>query len=160
MLKAILIVLLLAVFYQDYKAQLVSWYLFPLTAIAFGINFYVMIGENLPYFLYSVAFNCCMVLLVLLVLFLYSRLKMKMKFINAAFGVGDVLMLFAIAFGFPPYTFLILLSISVLFALGCHFILKRKYPYRTVPLAGYMALFFSVLLAVDHMPFFPNLYAY
>lgn len=160
MLKAILIVLLLVVFYQDYKDQLVSWYLFPLIATAFGINFYVMIGEHLSYFLYSIAFNCCMVLLILLVLFLYSRLKMKMQFINITFGLGDILLLFAVAVGFPSYTFLILLSFSILFALICHFALKKRYTYRTIPLAGYLSLFFSVVLLVDYIPFSPNLYAY
>lgn len=160
MLRAILIVLLLVVFYQDYKDQMVSWYLFPLLAIAFGINFYVMIGEHLSYFLYSIAFNCCMVFLILLILFLYSRLKMKMQFINTTFGLGDILMLFAIAVGFPSYTYLILLSVSILFALICHFALKKRYTYQTIPLAGYLSLFFSLVLLMDYIHFSPNLYTY
>lgn len=160
MFKAVLIVLLLIVFYQDYKTQMVSWFLFPLIAIALGVNFYVMIGEYPIYFIYSIVINCGIVMLVILTLFLYSKLKMKMHFINTTFGLGDALMLFAIAFGFPSYTFLVLFSTSVLFALACHFILKRNYTYRTIPLAGYMSLFFALLFLMDSMNFSPNLYAY
>lgn len=159
-MKAILIILLLVVFYQDYKTQLVSWYLFPLIAFVFGVNFYMEINQNIIYYIYVVAFNFSVIVLILLILFLYSKLKMKMSFINTTFGIGDVLILFAVGLGFPSYTFLLLLSLSMLFAIGCYFAFKKKYSYQTVPLAGYMSLFFALLLFMDYMPFFPNLFAY
>ncbi|QLE02034.1 hypothetical protein HX109_10885 [Galbibacter sp. BG1] len=83
-----------------------------------------------------------------------------MKFINTTFGLGDVFILFVVAFGFPTYAFLILLSLAILFALACHFLLKANYVFKTIPLAGYLSLFFACILIADFFPSFPDLYMY
>jgi hypothetical protein len=158
LLKAILIILLGIVFIQDYKNQLVSWYLFPLIALLFGINFYEAVGRDYLYLLYSIMFNLCLILIILLLLSIYSNLKMKRKFINNTFGLGDVFMLLSLALGFPSYTFIILLVMGILFALGCYLLLKANYEYETIPLAGYLSLFFAIILLSTYLPFFPSVY--
>nr|WP_286943708.1 hypothetical protein [Allomuricauda sp.] len=83
---------------------------------------------------------------------------MKQKFLNHAFGLGDVLFLCAFAMGFPTVTFIILLVFSLLFSLIVCSVLKLFFELDTVPLAGLMGVFLIVTLLLSFHPDFPSLY--
>ncbi|MCX2679352.1 general secretion pathway protein [Galbibacter sp. EGI 63066] len=155
--KILLIIVLLVVFYRDYKHQLVEWFLFPLAGLLFGVTFYIM-SLSPEYFFYSICLNLMIVLAILLVLYLYSRLKLKTGFINKTFGLGDAFILMAVAFGFPTITFILLLALAMIFTLLISLLLKKQYAYKTVPFAGYVSLFFAIITLASYAPFFPSTY--
>lgn len=148
-LKILLVCILLLIFFQDVKKQMVSWFLFPVTAVLFGILHFFSVNEYSFYI--AVITNFLIILIVLSVLFLYSRFKLKEKFVNGSFGLGDLLFFLALCFAFPTLTFTILFVFSVLFSLVLHLFLKKKYKFTTVPLAGFMALFYAFILTAGSL---------
>lgn len=74
-----------------------------------------------------------------------------MPFINGSFGLGDLLFFYTVSIAFPSFTFSILFMSSVFFSFVIHLIFKNKLKDETVPLAGYMALFFAIV-------FFTNIF--
>jgi len=81
-----------------------------------------------------------------------------MEFLNVSFGLGDLLFFYALAFGFPTVTFLVLFVLSILFSLFVFALLKTKKGTETVPLAGLMGLFLTGVLLVSFFPNAPSLY--
>lgn len=156
LLKLLLIGFLLFIFYQDFKEQQVYWVLFPIVGLLFGFINYMMVGK-INFFI-ATALNLLLVFNVLFVLFLYSKFKLKMNFINGSFGLGDVLFFIAICFSFPTINFIILFVFSILFSLTLFLSLKTRYNFNTVPLAGFMSLFFAIVLIVNISFNSPSLY--
>ena len=150
------VILLLVIFYQDHKERLVHGALFPATAVLLGILHYYNVETT--GFYTGVAGNVVFISLLLLILFLYSRIKLKMPFINGSFGLGDMLFFYAVCIGFPNVAFGILFVFSVFFSFAMHLLLKRLSEHTTIPLAGYMALFFAMVLLTDI--FFDQPYLY
>ncbi|SMP36644.1 hypothetical protein SAMN06265346_12336 [Flavobacterium hercynium] len=135
---------------------MVYWFLYPVVGIlAFGIQLhYVPLAIGLSNF----GFNLLFVSLILGISFLYLRLR-KLA-ITAAIGLGDILFFAFITFTFSIVSFLVLFIFSLMFAVILHFVLSLKKEQQTVPLAGYMSLFFLVVYTIT---FFHNssfLYAY
>lgn len=155
-LKLILVVVFAIVLYQDFKSRLVYWFLYPIIGIlAFAIQLY-----NVPTAIAfsNLSFNLLFVTIILGVSFLYIRLR-KLDFISAI-GIGDILFFAFISCTFSIVSFLVLFVFALLFSLILHFVLNNKKEQQTVPLAGYMSLFFGVIYATT---FFYNssfLYAY
>ena len=145
--KLITVFLLLVIFYQDVKERLVYGFLFPVTAVFFGILHYYYVEKTSFYI--GIGGNIAFVSLLLLVLFLYSKVKLNMPFLNGSFGLGDLLFFYAICFAFPSSSFIILFVFSIFFSLLVHIVLKRQLKDKTVPLAGYMALFFAFTLVIS-----------
>jgi hypothetical protein len=155
-------ILLLSVFslilYQDCKDRKVYWFLYPLT----GVLALVLQLKALPFYavLINAGFNLLFVAVLLLVCYLYASFKLKKNLLKEVFGLGDVLFFLFIAFSFSIVSFFILFVFSLLFSLLLHFILRRGQTEKTVPLAGYMSLFFGAIYAVSFFYDFPLLYAY
>lgn len=155
-LKLILLIVFALVLYQDFKSRLVYWFLYPIIGIlAFTIQLH-----NLPLsiVLTNLGGNLIFVVLILAVSMMYVRFR-KLDFKNTI-GIGDVLFFLFIASTFSIVSFLVLFVFSLLFSLILHLVLSNKKEQSTVPLAGYMSLFFGVVYAVS---FFWNstfLYAY
>ncbi len=140
-IKIILICSLGWIFYQDLKAREVYWFLFPVFGICSAILFY---NETLPELFYvSVGMNFIFISLLLLVVFLYAKLKLKSSF-GSAFGLGDVLLFMGLVFSFSTISFLVVFVFSLLFALILHLVLKQGSKLQSVPLAGYISLFFGI----------------
>lgn len=155
-LKFLLIITLLSITYQDLKEREVSFFLFILVGLLLGYFHY---AESVwEVFLISIAINVIVVLLILLILSIYSKLKLK-KNLNQTFGIGDALFFSALAIGFPTATFLVLFSFSLFFSFIIFLMLKRKLKQHTVPLAGFQALFLSIVFLVNWAFEFTNLYA-
>ena len=140
-LKIILIVALLMVFWQDLKVREVHWFLFPIIAIIAATFLYKKVFIELFYT--TLVINISFVLLLIIVVYFYSKLKLKTS-IKSVFGLGDGLVFIALAFTFSSVSFLILFVFGLIFSLALHLALKRKSEFSTVPLAGYLSLFFAI----------------
>lgn len=140
-LKIILITTLIMVLFQDIKERQVYWFLFPIVGLCAGILFY---QNTLPQLFYAtVVINLAFVLILMTVILLYSRLKLKTPISNT-FGLGDGLLFFALIFSFSSVSFIILFVFGLIFSLVLHLILKKNSKHQTVPLAGYLSLFFAI----------------
>ena len=59
-------------------------------------------------------------------------------------GIGDLLLFIAFTLGYESTEFVIHFTMAMIFSLVVHLLMKSFYKkHKTVPLAGYMAVFFS-----------------
>lgn len=155
-LKLILVIVFAFVLYQDFKSRLVYWFLYPIIGVlAFAIQL-----QNLPVSiaLTNLGFNLLFVVLILLVSTLYIKFR-NLDFKNTI-GIGDILFFLFIAGTFSIVSFLVLFVFSLVFSLILHIVLNNKKEQVTVPLAGYMSLFFGVVYAASFCFNNAFLYAY
>lgn len=156
LLKTILIVLFFTVLYQDFKDRLVYWFLYPLIGVlAFSIQFLIVPINSI---MLNIISNLALVLFLLLVCYLYARVR-KLDFANS-FGLGDVLFFVFICFTFSIISFIVLFIFSLIFSLLAHFVLSKNSNDKTVPLAGYMSLFFGTVYGFTFFCEGNFLYAY
>ncbi|WP_299272409.1 general secretion pathway protein [uncultured Psychroserpens sp.] len=140
-LKIILIILFVLIFLQDYKERQVYWFLFPLVGLCSGLLFY---QSTLPeLFLVSIALNSGFIIFLLLIVVLYAKLILKLN-VSEAFGLGDALLFISLIFSFSTVSFLTIFVFALCFSLVTHLILKKRSKLKTVPLAGYLSLFFGL----------------
>ncbi|WP_050807317.1 hypothetical protein [Bizionia argentinensis] len=126
---------------QDIKDRQVYWFLFPIIGLCSGVLLY---QNMLPALFYITIFiNFIFIAILVAVVFLYSKIKLKTSISNT-FGLGDGLLFLVLAFSFSSISFLILFVFGLIFSLTLHLLLKRKLKQITVPLAGYLSLFFAV----------------
>jgi len=140
-LKLILLSVLVSVVFQDLRDRSVYWFLFPAIGVCAGILFYEETSATV--FLETTVLNLLFIGILLFVIFLYSTYKLKLK-LSDTFGLGDGLLFIALAFSFAPLTFLIVFVFGLICSLLLHLILKKS-KSETVPLAGYMSLFFALI---------------
>ena len=134
------------------------WFLYPLV----GILVFLLQIAVLPFYsvLINSVINLVFVAVLLLVCYAYSSIKLKKNLLKDVFGLGDVLFFIFIAFSFSIISFFILFVFSLLFSLLLHFTLKNNQTEQTVPLAGYMSLFFGVVYGISFFCECNFLYAY
>lgn len=158
LLKGVLIGVFLFIFYQDCKDRKVFWFLYPIV----GILVFVLQMQSVTIYpaLTNSAINLVLVSFLLLICYLYSRLKLKKAFLDEVLGLGDLLFFIFISFSFSIISFLVLFVFSLLFSLLLHLALKHRDSQSTVPLAGYMALFFGVVYGIGFFCESNFLYAY
>lgn len=83
-------------------------------------------------------------IVLILVIYLYSKIKLKTS-ITETFGLGDGLLFFALVFTFSSVSFLTLFVFGLIFSLLVHLVFKNRFKFKTVPLAGYLSLFFAIV---------------
>ena len=140
--KIILLITFFTIVYQDIKDRLTYWFLYPIVALCCGTLMFKSMG--LKVFIATITFNIAVVSLILLVIFLYTRLIKKMIF-KAVIGLGDVLLFYALCFSFAMVSFYVLFIFSFVFAFVLQLLLKKNFKDKTVPLAGFMSLFFGLV---------------
>lgn len=140
-LKILLTLAFGAVFVQDMKARQVHWFLFPAIAILGGVLFYDNTLKEL--FMMSVLLNVSFVLILLFIVFIYAHLKIKTSPLKTI-GLGDVLLFVGLSLSFSSVSFIIIFVSSLVFSILLHVMVIRKSQFKTVPLAGYMSLFFML----------------
>lgn len=155
-LKILLVLACALIAFQDFKERMVSWVLFPLVGLILG--FLYLAQTSFEQFYPFVFTNMLLITGIVLVLFLYTRYIVRMKFINVSFGLGDLLFFYAFALGFPTITFLILFVSAIIFSLIVFLISKKKDKNDTIPLAGLMGFFLIVVVLVSFLPSTPSLY--
>tara|TARA_R110002050_G_scaffold137538_3_gene261157 strand:+ start:1558 stop:2037 length:480 start_codon:yes stop_codon:yes gene_type:complete len=154
-IKIILIVALIMVFIQDRKDREVYWFLFPIIAFATGVLLY---NSMLPELFYiTLIINLLFIIILFTVVFLYSKFKLRTT-ITDTFGLGDGLMFMALAFTFSSISFMILFVFGLIFSLIIHVIFKKKSKHKTVPLAGYLSLYFIIIYISYWLGITPNIY--
>lgn len=158
-LKIIIILVFSLIFLEDYKDRMVRWFWYPIIGVL-GFLIQKQYIETQLVFL-NATINLCIITTVLLILWVYSKLILKKKLINQSLGIGDVMFFVFIAFCFSVVSFLVLYVFSLIFSLALHIFFKNKdTKHQTIPLAGYMSLFFIFVYGVS---FFINcniLFAY
>jgi hypothetical protein len=157
-LKLLLIAVFSIIFIQDCKDRKVYWFLYP----SVGVLVFILQMKVVPFYsvLVNVIFNLLFVFVLLLVCYLYAALKLQQPLLKEVFGLGDVLFFIFIAFSFSIVSFFILFIFSLVFSLLLHFALQHKYTEKTVPLAGYLSLFFGVVYGISFFSESNFLYAY
>lgn len=127
------------VVYMDWKERQVYLFLFPLIGLAAGYLFLTNTLKELFYM--SVLMNLGLVFILMTTVFLYARYKLKTN-MTKTIGLGDVLLLVFLCFTFSTISFIVVLISALVFSLTIHLLLKNKSSHFTVPLAGYVSLFF------------------
>lgn len=153
----ILLSLLLIIFHQDLKERQV-FLLVLLTAIVAG-SFIYFKNTLLNIYLLNILINLIILSTILVIIFLYSKLKLKKSFFYSL-GLGDILFFILLSVSFPTVTFLTLFSISLFFSLILFLTLKPKLNQKTVPLAGFQALFLFLILFINLVFDIVNIYAF
>lgn len=111
----------------------------------------------LELYLFSISVNLIFIGFLSLCLWLYIKFKLKLPFFKAI-GLGDLLFFLALGVSFPTTTFLIIHTTSLLFALLLFLATKSKMKHKTVPLAGFQALFLVLILLLNLVFEIVNLY--
>jgi hypothetical protein len=155
LIKTILILTLGIVWIQDSKERQVYWFLFPIIGGLCGFLFYNSTLTEL--FLASVALNSVFIFILILIVFLYSTFKLKTAFLSTI-GLGDLLFFAGISLSFSTVSFIFIFICALIFSLIMHLIVKRKAIITTVPLAGYMSLFFLLTYISFWSGFIDDLY--
>ena len=156
MLNIVMIGLLFWIFYEDLKDREIT--LFVMLGLL-CLGGYLNLREHLfEIFLMSTLMNVMMVSLVLLILWLYSKVKLKSGLFQV-FGTGDLLFFLFMAVSFPITSFLVLFSCSLFFALIFSVVFKKRLT-KWVPLAGIQALFLGLIVGANQVFEVVNLYAF
>ncbi len=156
LLKIISLCCLLAICIQDFRERKV--YLVILIGSGILLSFSYFLETTPMQYLVNIGMNLVIIVLIIGILFLYAKFKLKTK-LNDALGLGDVFFFIVIAISFPISTFIILFSFSLVFSLMVFLLLKPSLKDATVPLAGLQALFLTMILSVNWIFEFTNLYA-
>lgn len=144
--KVILITVFALIFYQDTKERLVYWILYPVAGVlAFVIHCWEV--GIIPAAVSSLM-NLAFVSVLLLSGMAYARSTGR-RFINESIGTGDILLFVFLAFSFSGVAFLVLFTFSLLFSLLMHLVFKNRHQNPTVPLAGYMSVFFAAVYCMS-----------
>ena len=101
--------------------------------------------------------NLFFVAIILLAACTYIKIKLRRGFYNKAIGSGDLLLFLALCFSFSTVPFVVMLVFSLVFSLLLHQFIKNP-KHTTVPLAGYMSVFFAAVYLVSF--FLPDKYLY
>lgn len=156
--KLILLLILGIIVYEDVTSRMVHWILFPMVLLLVGSTH--LEHSTRWFFLINSSMNILVISTIILILFIYAKVILKKPFLNTSFGLGDLLFFYAISVAFPTVTFIILFVFSLIFSLVLHVFRSRKAIDATIPLAGYMALFFVIVFGMNLLSNQPNLYQF
>lgn len=137
------ILLLTLMTYQDIKYRAITWYAFPLLAVALFVLDRQVTALEILVNIGFVTFNY--ISATLIVSLRYGRL---INLLEAHIGLGDILLLVCLAFYFPPINFFAFyFSSLLLISLGAGIYIKLKNPPNfTVPLAGLQSVLLGCLI--------------
>ena len=156
LLNILMIVLLLWIFYEDIKERKIT--LISMLLLLFLGAYLHYEKQILEVFLINSIVNLTLVVLVVAILWVYSKFRLKSELFKV-FGTGDFLFFLFLAVSFPITTFLVIFSCSLIFSLLVSIVFQKRIK-RWVPLAGLQALFLSVLVGVNLVFQVINLYAF
>lgn len=156
-IKIILILVLFLILVQDYKDRKVYWFLYPIVGL---LVFLLQCNQNeFEVTFINSAINLAFVSLLLLIAYCYNLIKLKLNFLEEVFGLGDILFFIFISFSFSTVSFITLFVFSLIFSLLLHQLFKNKNSDTSIPLAGYMSLFFGTIYLLSFIVNVSFLYA-
>lgn len=148
---------LLIISYQDFKERMVWAILFPVFAVCGGILFFL--NSQASFFGYSLLINLSFVTILLSALFFYARFLRKENLLTLI-GLGDILFFIAMAISFPTFSFLNFFVFSILLTLVISILLKllKWGVSHTIPLAGGMSFFLTLVFLLHWSGHYPDIY--
>lgn len=148
-IKLPVVLLLLAMAWQDWKFRAIAIWLFVL--LGAGLVFLKCNTLGTSIFFSDLKLNLIFLALQLGALFGYFAIKER-RFVNlfaGYFGEGDLLFLLLLASYLSFFNFLAFHVFSLLLALLLGLCLSGK--HKKIPLAGIQAFFLVVLMGIDHL---------
>jgi hypothetical protein len=143
-IKIALILTLAVIAFQDIKDHLIWWFLPILFAMLGGYLQYVNTIEGA--FVYLIALNFIFLIGVVASLWLVASIvKKSQKFSRKGFGLGDLLMMIALAVSFPFIHFLLFALGAFIFSIIANVVISSQ--KKGIPLAGYMSVFLIIVYA-------------
>lgn len=135
--------------YQDLNYRGIYWWMFPALLLLLAtstiqvLDFSVMISQVIK----SILFLGLQFLV--LTVYISIRQKKMTNIFDGFFGLGDLLFLVAVSFGFSflNYVLFYLLSLMVVVIFSAIFGIDSKLHGKKIPLAGYQALLYMLLMA-------------
>ena len=155
-MNILMIALLFWIFYEDIKDRKVT--LLILLSVSVLDGFLHGKQQLLEVFFLTTLLNLAVVLLVIFVLFVYTKLKLKIALFEA-FGLGDLLFFLCMAISFPTASFLVLFSASLIFSFVVSVVFQKQLK-NLIPLAGLQALFLGLIIGTNELFQVTNLYAF
>jgi hypothetical protein len=143
-----MIILASTICYQDVKTRLVHLILL----VGFiGLLAFKAVWETsyIEVLVLERLINLIILSLTLLLVWIYFKFIRKKRFLNVI-GMGDILVFLAFVIAYEANTFIIHLTLSLIFSLLLHFIFKNNYKKKdTIPLAGFMCIYFIGVLLME-----------
>lgn len=153
--KVLMVIVLGGIAYQDIKDKSVYAILFLLFAI---LGAYLHYQNTMPeVFLITIVMNLGFTLILILMVYLYSKIKLHLNF-KETIGLGDIVFFIAIALSFATITLIITFVFALIFSLLLHMVKKSNQQNKTVPLAGYMSLFYIAVFVGYWLGIINNVY--
>jgi hypothetical protein len=141
--------------YQDLKYRGIYWWMFPILLLLLTISSIQVLGFTVM--IAQVVKSCLFLGLQFIALTAYISIRQKKltNIFDGFFGLGDLLFLLAISFGFSflNYVLFYLLSLMMVVLFTVIFGHHTKSHGKKIPLAGYQALLLMILMAASwYMP--------
>ena len=129
--------ILFIIFLEDLLQREVHWFLFPALLLSFLVQFWseLVLEEML------LSFALLLVLLFGLSLYLLAKTGSLKNPLQGYFSLGDVLFLLALIPVFKLHAYLMFFIVGTLFTLLVYGISSTWMKDKTIPYAGYMAVF-------------------
>jgi hypothetical protein len=144
----LILIILIIIFLQDMKYRKIH---IVLPIFLFGITLSFIEGYDFSGKVFFILPNFLFLLLTFSVMVFYMSIKEK-KFLNPFknyFGVGDLLFYLAITPLFFLYNYILFFVLSLVFSIIVHLIVRPLLSQKTVPLAGYAAVFLMVVIVSE-----------
>ena len=153
-LEIIFIITLGVLFYQDIKERKVSVWILLIGMFLGGMIHYL--HQPPIVFLSNVGVNSVFIILILGILWMYSKFKLKKKILDV-FGGGDALFFILLALSLPILSFLMVFVFSLIFSLLVFMILKNLFKHSVWKNSSSQAhLSWGILTHKTHPQYFPN----
>lgn len=139
--KIILVITFALILYQDVTERMVYWFLFPLSGLLSAILFYDSVLPEV--FAINVAMNLLLTLFIFILTVLIAKYIIK-KPLYEVIGIGDLILYVALAFSFATVSYYVIFISSLLFTFALGIVFSKFRKIVTVPVGGYVSLFFMI----------------
>lgn len=149
LIYTLLIGVLLFVFYSDVRYRVIHVVLpISIFVLSFLVNYF---SKSLNF--YEISYNIGFVLINMLGLILYFSLKDKTfkNPVDTLIGLGDIVFFIAITPLFSLKEYILFFITGLFFSLLIHGVMLLFKKVKTIPLAGYLALFLVVNLMMKNI---------
>lgn len=159
-LNILIHIVCISIFWQDFRDRAVSWIFFPiLLMLIFGQS--LSNHQDVKSLIIKALINLLILIFISSGIVFYFSLKGKKldQILNKMIGLGDILLLIAITPFFNPFFYcLFIISGSIISLIGNIIFDKlKKEETINIPLAGNLALIFSILLLLISFKILPDI---